>query len=410
MPDFRQTTEQWKWIGEIAPYAKRWSSQTGIPAEVYVAILASETNYGKAPTFFGIKGSGTAGSQNFATHEVVNGQAVNVNDNFAVYNNPDEAHDAFIELVSTSPRYSRAWREYNETGNWKTFLDGINQAGYATDPEWSNKITSMAQGYAKSDGRELSMGSGARTIGTGATAGSASRTTSTRGFVEPTLEDFKIYEQDQATGQQVWTGEYDVQSFNRAMAEYRAGESSEDDFAKYLDTVINAASTEIEMGNANVSKARQEFERQMQAHEVAGNQFAQLLGYAVPAGASYVPGREPGGFYEKMGLSPRQASGQYFDPFAEAFKIVQRTPDLTTINTNPTGAMLPSAVSAARSLAGGGNGSTGSGLATGAPPLPTSPNPPPAPTEAQRIAQEFMMNQSRQPNYASNLAAQYDGA
>ena len=174
--------------------------------------------------------------------------------------------------------------------------------------------------------------------------------------------------------------------------------------------MINAASTEIQMGNANVSKARQEFDRQMQAHEVAGNQFTQLLGYAVPAGASYVPGREPGGFYEKMGLSPRQASGQYFDPFAEAFNIVQRTPDLTTINTNPTGAMLPAAVSAARSLAGGGSGSTSTGLATGAPPLPTTPNPPPAPTEAQRIAQEFMMNQSRQPNYASNLAAQYDGA
>jgi hypothetical protein len=58
-------------VKQMYPYAKAWSEKTGIPPQVFVAIGASETNWGRAGGFFGIKGASPSGrSQNYATWEV----------------------------------------------------------------------------------------------------------------------------------------------------------------------------------------------------------------------------------------------------------------------------------------------------------------------------------------------------
>lgn len=134
---------QQAFIRRMWPLAVEYSQRTGIPPEVFVAIGASETNWGKAGSIFGIKGSGTAGSQTYATHEIVNGQRVNVNDQFAVYNNDREAFDHFLGLIS-SGRYAPAWQQYQRTGDWRGLLNGIVQAGYATDKNWPSMISGLS--------------------------------------------------------------------------------------------------------------------------------------------------------------------------------------------------------------------------------------------------------------------------
>ncbi len=117
---------------------------TKIPPAVFAAIGASESNYGRAPSIFGIKGVGTAGGADLATHEVLNGQKVNMNDQFAAYNNLDDAFNHFIDLTSHG-RYANAWNELQQTGDWQGFLRGITAAGYATDKNWPDSIISLTR-------------------------------------------------------------------------------------------------------------------------------------------------------------------------------------------------------------------------------------------------------------------------
>ncbi|HXH05376.1 MAG TPA: lytic transglycosylase domain-containing protein [Vicinamibacterales bacterium] len=221
----------------------------------------------------------------------------------------------------------------------------------------------------------------------------ATRPGGTRGYAEPTLEDFPIVDE---FGQP--TGQYDVQAFNRARREWEEFTKGQDNLAEYLDNVIQTLGLEIEAGALNVSKANSEFRRRLDAFQAAGGQLTNLLGYALPADAKYVPGREPGGFYEKMGLPPVPASGMIYNPFAMAMEIVNTTPNLTTIPTpgySGGGSLFAQALSIAQ---GAGAGASGSAPPPPPPPPPTLPQTSIAPgmastaegdAEAIRLAQMF---------------------
>src|SRR5690349_16611692 len=140
MPDTRQQA----FIQRMAPLAAQWSAKTGIPPEVFIAIGASESNYGSAGSIFGVKGSGSAGSRTYNTWEMVNGKPVQTTGNFAVYKNDADAFNAFINLVSTNQRYKPAWDYLQRTGDAAGWLKQVNAAGYATDPQWSSKILNLA--------------------------------------------------------------------------------------------------------------------------------------------------------------------------------------------------------------------------------------------------------------------------
>jgi hypothetical protein len=79
---------------------------------------------------------------------MVNGKPVQTNDNFAVYDDPNEAFQHFTGLIS-SGRYAPAWQQFQQSGDWQTLLRGINDAGYATDPQWWQKIGSLSNTVLK---------------------------------------------------------------------------------------------------------------------------------------------------------------------------------------------------------------------------------------------------------------------
>lgn len=136
-----------EFVNYLLPYALDWEKQTGIPAEVFLAIGASESNWGATTTLFGIKGSGTAGGQNYGTHEIVNGQRQDITDQFATYNNPNEAFQAFVNLMQTS-RYRDTWNQYQQNGDWMGLLRGIVDDGYATDKSWPDSIARLASTFS----------------------------------------------------------------------------------------------------------------------------------------------------------------------------------------------------------------------------------------------------------------------
>jgi len=131
-------------INAMTAPAIAWSQATGIPPSVYAAMGASESNWGRAPSVFGIKGSApSGGSANLATHEVYGGKNVNINDQFAAYKGLDEAFNHFNDLTS-SGRYAPAREYLQQTGDWYGFLRGITDAGYATAKNWPESIRDIA--------------------------------------------------------------------------------------------------------------------------------------------------------------------------------------------------------------------------------------------------------------------------
>ncbi len=87
--------------------------------------------------YFGVKGTGTAGSITMPTTEVVNGRPVKVMAKFAAYNSPEESFMAHKQLLE---------RRYKHVLNAETFDDGavgLQRGGYATDPHYARKLKTV---------------------------------------------------------------------------------------------------------------------------------------------------------------------------------------------------------------------------------------------------------------------------
>jgi flagellar protein FlgJ len=103
---------------------------------------ALESGYGSAQSgrhnYFGIKGGGSTVS----TQEFVNGQMVTVNASFRDYNSPLESAKDYVALTQNS-RYApglAAARTPREAAM------AIKAAGYATDPNYVNKLVNIMKG------------------------------------------------------------------------------------------------------------------------------------------------------------------------------------------------------------------------------------------------------------------------
>jgi len=125
-----------------APFALAVEAETGLPADVTLAVAALESAYGQvcpAPgNYFGIKGEGNAGSADSPTFEYEDGIRVDITDRFAAYRgNPMAPFAAFLR---DNPRYHDALETYRRTGDPDRLIDGVHAAGYATAPYWADSI------------------------------------------------------------------------------------------------------------------------------------------------------------------------------------------------------------------------------------------------------------------------------
>ena len=131
--------------------AKAASAATGIPASFMVAQAAHESGWGKREivgtdgsksyNLFGIKATpGWKGKTvDVRTTEVINGQAVKVTAKFRAYGSYDEAFKDYAKLIGSNQRYAKVVAEA-QNGNAAGFARGLQQAGYATDPAYAEKI------------------------------------------------------------------------------------------------------------------------------------------------------------------------------------------------------------------------------------------------------------------------------
>jgi peptidoglycan hydrolase-like protein with peptidoglycan-binding domain len=137
-------------LDRIAADAIKSQRNTGVPASVTMAQALLESDRGRsglttrANNFFGIKGEGPAGHITMPTRENFNGRWVTVDANFRKYNSPSESFDDHGKFLRKNPRYAPAFKH---TDDARQFAREIHKAGYATDPQYSNKLISIMKEY-----------------------------------------------------------------------------------------------------------------------------------------------------------------------------------------------------------------------------------------------------------------------
>lgn len=142
-------------VQEVWPHAQRAADELGVDPRALVAQAALETGWGKhqirgrdgdsANNLFGIKAGSRWGGDTAhnRTHEFVDGAMRSEMASFRAYASPAESFADYVSLLKSSPRYARALEAGTDT---RRFAQALQQGGYATDPAYARKITSIAHG------------------------------------------------------------------------------------------------------------------------------------------------------------------------------------------------------------------------------------------------------------------------
>ncbi len=135
-------------INTLLPHANQVSESTGIPAQFMLAQAALESGWGKyeirhadnspSHNLFGIKaGSNWTGNiVETVTTEYINGIPQKMVEKFRAYSSYEEGFQDYANLLSNNPRYA----EVLNTQNASDFANGLQRAGYATDPQYADKL------------------------------------------------------------------------------------------------------------------------------------------------------------------------------------------------------------------------------------------------------------------------------
>jgi peptidoglycan hydrolase FlgJ len=142
--------------------AKQAEAATGIPAAFMISQSALETGWGRkeirhadgSPSFnlFGIKATGNwkGPVAEITTTEFINGKATKVVAKFRAYGSYAESFADYARLMKESPRYQgmmqavvngASGRVATAGGTAVAFAQGLQKAGYATDPAYADKLS-----------------------------------------------------------------------------------------------------------------------------------------------------------------------------------------------------------------------------------------------------------------------------
>ena len=147
------SNEVQQFIQTVLPFAKQVAKIIGIDPKLLVAQSALETGWGKhfirdqnqvnANNLFGIKAHGNQPKVEALTTEYVDNQPVREVAGFKSYASMLESFLDYVSLLQTK-RYEKALANAEDP---KAFLTELQNAGYATDPEYANKVLAIYQNH-----------------------------------------------------------------------------------------------------------------------------------------------------------------------------------------------------------------------------------------------------------------------
>ncbi|HET8905296.1 MAG TPA: flagellar assembly peptidoglycan hydrolase FlgJ, partial [Saccharospirillum sp.] len=147
-------------IESLLPHAEQAAQRLGVEPRILVAQAALETGWGRSMikddqgansfNFFGIKADqrwqgAVADTQ---THEYVEGNRISIRDAFRAYEDPSQSFNDYVDFLKNNPRYQAALDQVDDP---ERFVRSLQSAGYATDPEYANKILRIASNLPGAD-------------------------------------------------------------------------------------------------------------------------------------------------------------------------------------------------------------------------------------------------------------------
>ncbi len=142
-------------VQQLWPKAEKAAAELGLPVEALLAQAALESGWGgqmirhangdNSHNLFGIKADSRWGGERVAvsTLEYEQGVAVRKKAFFRAYSSFEESFSDYVAFVKSSPRYEAAHQSANSPDN---YFRELQHAGYATDPDYSEKIMRVMRG------------------------------------------------------------------------------------------------------------------------------------------------------------------------------------------------------------------------------------------------------------------------
>lgn len=143
-----------EFMSQMLPHAAAASASSGIPSKFMIGQAALESGWGKheiktssgqtSHNLFGIKAdpSWKGKTVQSTTTEYIHGVKQTKVETFRAYDSYSDAFKDYAKLISQNPRYQQAMQN---THNASAYANALQRAGYATDPEYSKKLTQVIQ-------------------------------------------------------------------------------------------------------------------------------------------------------------------------------------------------------------------------------------------------------------------------
>ncbi|VAX12615.1 Flagellar protein FlgJ [peptidoglycan hydrolase] [hydrothermal vent metagenome] len=141
-------------VQKLMPLAQKAADKLGVKAEVLLAQAALETGWGQhisrhadgssSHNLFNIKaGNGWDGDRvGVRTLEYRNGLARHERAVFRAYDSYADSFSDYVNFLKSGPRYQSALDQVDDP---ETFIRELHAAGYATDPDYANKVIDIMQ-------------------------------------------------------------------------------------------------------------------------------------------------------------------------------------------------------------------------------------------------------------------------
>lgn len=138
-------------------HAEAASKATGVPTHLMLGQAALESGWGKreligvngtnSHNLFGIKATGDWDGKvvEAMTTEYINGVKQKRIEKFRAYDSYADSFKDFANLISHHPRYKRVMENL---GDIKAYAQAMQKSGYATDPNYANKLASVIEKVA----------------------------------------------------------------------------------------------------------------------------------------------------------------------------------------------------------------------------------------------------------------------
>jgi len=144
-------------VKHLRPYAEKAARELGVEANVLLSQAALETGWGKSVikssdgsssyNLFNIKADKSWQGQQLKvpTLEYKDGVARKEMAGFRAYSSYQESFDDYVNFIKTNPRYKTAIKMADKP---ERYMHELQQAGYATDPKYADKVMKIYQSKA----------------------------------------------------------------------------------------------------------------------------------------------------------------------------------------------------------------------------------------------------------------------